>query len=342
MLKTNRSIEFDILKGIGMLMVIIGHSFQVWPIYEMVNSIHMPLFFLVSGYFFSNKGTWGYSLLKNGKQLLYPYVVLSLIICVLFFFFREHSEIIFFESLLGTTLDNDFSIVLGPCWFFLALFWCRIFYRFFSQHTNMKQRSVVVSLMAICVVAINVYRNIYQVPYQITQGVVAMFYYHIGVLCRQEKCTEWNLKKSYRLLLISVSVMLLCVAVFSYRILGDNMNVSALSFPLFPMDMLNAVLLVISLYLLVKYFVERKYCYGMTLSLSWVGKNSMTIYFIHCLEYHFTIPFMAYMIESYSNHFLLKNLLIICNPFLQIGICVLGLYLYGLLKHNSFFQKCDE
>lgn len=56
---TNRTIEFDILKGLGMLMVIIGHSFHVWPLYEIVNSVHMPLFFFVSGYFFSVKGTMG-------------------------------------------------------------------------------------------------------------------------------------------------------------------------------------------------------------------------------------------------------------------------------------------
>ena len=56
---SDRVIEIDILKGIGMLMVIIGHSFHVWPIYEFFNCVHMPLFFLVSGYFFSLNGDWG-------------------------------------------------------------------------------------------------------------------------------------------------------------------------------------------------------------------------------------------------------------------------------------------
>ena len=52
--------EFDMLKGIGMLMVIIGHSFHVWPLYHAFNQIHMPLFFIASGYFFSVKTVdWG-------------------------------------------------------------------------------------------------------------------------------------------------------------------------------------------------------------------------------------------------------------------------------------------
>ena len=36
--------EFDMLKGIGMLMVIIGHSFHVWPLYHAFYQIHMPIF----------------------------------------------------------------------------------------------------------------------------------------------------------------------------------------------------------------------------------------------------------------------------------------------------------
>lgn len=54
-----RKIEFDILKGISILLVIIGHSRCVSPIYEFFNSFHVPLFFCISGYFFSLKGSVG-------------------------------------------------------------------------------------------------------------------------------------------------------------------------------------------------------------------------------------------------------------------------------------------
>lgn len=55
-----RDIAIDILKGIGMLLVIIGHSGCIWPFYPAINAFHMPLFFIVSGLFFSTKNTiWG-------------------------------------------------------------------------------------------------------------------------------------------------------------------------------------------------------------------------------------------------------------------------------------------
>lgn len=55
-----RDVNIDILKGIGMLLVIIGHSGCPWPFYQAINAFHMPLFFIVSGLFFSTKmSVWG-------------------------------------------------------------------------------------------------------------------------------------------------------------------------------------------------------------------------------------------------------------------------------------------
>ena len=62
-MKKVRDINIDILKGIGMLLVIIGHSGCIWPFYPAINAFHMPLFFIVSGLFFSTKMT----ILGGGK-----------------------------------------------------------------------------------------------------------------------------------------------------------------------------------------------------------------------------------------------------------------------------------
>ena len=52
-----RDINIDILKGIGMVLVIIGHTGCIWPFYPAINAFHMPMFFIVSGLFFSTKMT---------------------------------------------------------------------------------------------------------------------------------------------------------------------------------------------------------------------------------------------------------------------------------------------
>lgn len=92
--------EFDMLKGIGMLMVIIGHSFHVWPLYHAFYQIHMPLFFIASGYFFSVKTVdWGGYFGRTSGNLfghislfLFPSVCsFSLSAKAAMYFYRKHS-----------------------------------------------------------------------------------------------------------------------------------------------------------------------------------------------------------------------------------------------------------
>ena len=315
-------------------MVIIGHSFHVWPIYEFFYCVHMPLFFLVSGYFFSIKGGLGGVILKNVKQLILPYLAVSAIICILFLLFRQHGEIILRETLLGTTLQNEHNIVLGPVWFFLALFWCRLTYRFLAQRTNTTQRSLIILVITVGLTVINRYRPIYQIPWEVTEGMVGMFYYHIGAVLKSRNFVAIEQKTAHKTILVSISfIALLCIIIY-YKLNGTNMNLSALKFPLFPIDMINAVLLVASLYIVVEWGVKRGWCGRLNEFLVWFGESSMVIYFIHCIEYHFTIPFMS-SLTAESEVAAFRYLIIICNicnPIIQILLCMVGLYVYNKFK----------
>lgn len=76
--KTNRKLWIDLLRGIAIILVIFGHQgsvlkdFFVWT-----SPIKMPLFFAISGFLFTNKGS-----LYIGKlfmRLIFPYCILSLV-----------------------------------------------------------------------------------------------------------------------------------------------------------------------------------------------------------------------------------------------------------------------
>lgn len=63
----------DIANGIGILCVIAGHMGNS-IINKFVFSFHMPLFFLISGYFISSRNSSRIILYKRLRQLLPPYV----------------------------------------------------------------------------------------------------------------------------------------------------------------------------------------------------------------------------------------------------------------------------
>lgn len=51
-MKKKRDITFDIMKGVAILAMIAGHCFIPLKLHHFIYIWHMPLFFMVSGYFF--------------------------------------------------------------------------------------------------------------------------------------------------------------------------------------------------------------------------------------------------------------------------------------------------
>jgi fucose 4-O-acetylase-like acetyltransferase len=76
-----RNIEMDILKGIGIILVVMGHYYTPFPWFHPY-SFHMPLFFFASGYFYNQKYENEPLLLlkKRSKSLLLPYLAYSIVL----------------------------------------------------------------------------------------------------------------------------------------------------------------------------------------------------------------------------------------------------------------------
>lgn len=77
-MEKNRINYFDIAKGIGMLCVILGHL-SLSAINMVVFTFHMPLFFIISGYFMKKQDT-RLVIHKKFRQLLIPYFLTCLAI----------------------------------------------------------------------------------------------------------------------------------------------------------------------------------------------------------------------------------------------------------------------
>ena len=66
-MKATERIEYiDVAKGIGMLLVIMGHAFPAGRITKIIYSLHMPLFFILSGFTVNPDK---YTDLKSGQEV---------------------------------------------------------------------------------------------------------------------------------------------------------------------------------------------------------------------------------------------------------------------------------
>lgn len=107
--------HIDALKGFAIFCVLWGHSVQYLrngydffhnPVFEFIYSFHMPLFFMISGFFFrsSLKLSLKDFLLKKGIQLILPCIVWGAITYFLGLVFtgfaqNEHSSFVWFSEL---------------------------------------------------------------------------------------------------------------------------------------------------------------------------------------------------------------------------------------------------
>lgn len=113
---SNRDLAFDVLKGIGILLMITAHTLG-WKhfLYPYIYTFHIPLFFLVSGYLYKPR-TIQEQIKKDLRRLLIPYITITIAEIILVFIY----EIIFHHKIL--IAFYLFSNSISPIWFLLALF----------------------------------------------------------------------------------------------------------------------------------------------------------------------------------------------------------------------------
>jgi acyltransferase len=85
MADSNMRIEWvDAAKGIGILMVMFGHNWLDWKYCYYFYSFHMPLFFILAGYTFSDRRAPFDFIKQKAKVLIIPYVLF--VCCYLIFY----------------------------------------------------------------------------------------------------------------------------------------------------------------------------------------------------------------------------------------------------------------
>ena len=122
----------DTLKTIGILAVILGHIAS--PFGQFIFSWHMPLFFVVSGFFIKFNLSFSDFFIKDFKRLMVPYFIFSFVGLGAEFLKRlllhrdeldllvEIKGILFYMDM--SSLANQYGFVL---WFLPALFFARLF-----------------------------------------------------------------------------------------------------------------------------------------------------------------------------------------------------------------------
>ena len=214
-MKKDRAYEIDILKGIGILLVILGHCEPSFPVdltldpvvanlHEVIISFHMPLFFFCSGYVlnYATPGSFANFVKSRFIRLIIPYFtfyLLSLFLRILFSSYtRSGLGVGDLQSLLFGFFSGKFYWFLFVLFFVLML--VEIAQRF--KHKNWALFFLVFLGMAVYLQEIKLFR-LSDIGYFVMYTVVGL---SLGKY-RLNMCKFLN-KKYVPLILVSIFTLL--------------------------------------------------------------------------------------------------------------------------------------
>lgn len=258
-----RNSVFDMMKGLAILLMILGHCRINSDLHHAIYLFHIPMFFIVSGYFFKRRPVVYYALLDL-KRLILPYIIFSILVLLKFIIdaFRLHNFTTVREFLINIATGN-FGI--GPIWFLLALFWCR---QLFNEMSNANRKTY-------CLIAVSVFIGVCKLNFENTLsffvGVSAVVFYAFGALWAKK---QWvlNLPITILCLALSVTVFFLC----------DEMDVHTMTYPIYPLNILGACSATLFLYSL---FDSLKKIVVFEKVLGFYGRWSLLLLGVHYTEF---------------------------------------------------------
>lgn len=173
---------FDIMKGIAIIAVIIGHIVIPIPLRDLIFTWHMPMFFIVSGFFYKRKSNLA-MFKSNSNSLLLPYfataVFLSITACFIELLRGDICSIKDFLPIVvgsGTHEQPVFGqYFVGAIWFLQAMFWCRTIFNIIS----FSRLGFVLGSIIAFIISLLLIKYIF-IPTNILQGMNAMLYFAFG------------------------------------------------------------------------------------------------------------------------------------------------------------------
>lgn len=213
----NRLYWVDKLKGLGMILVLIGHTSISSSLNKYIYTFHMPLFFFLSGYFFKNASDIKLiTYIKyKFKKLCIPYFYWSIILFSIAFIEKKlgiNPNMDLKKNIIGVfygnAIDGWLSMYNGPLWFLLCLFVTEILFYIIQKFSSKLAYSLIFSTL----IAYLDYKFIsIRLPWSINLALTAVIFYELGYMFRLNEAklnATLYKRRLYVFLLLSINFML--------------------------------------------------------------------------------------------------------------------------------------
>jgi acyltransferase len=183
----------DVAKGIGIFLVVIGHTDLPENYMIYIYSFHMPLFFFISGVLFSSNKFNNYTefIKRKAKSLLVPYLFFSVLTYLFWGIIgKNHGadtsmEISIIKPLIGifySVGSDNWLLFNRPLWFLTCLFIVELTFFWFVKFGR-KFLIIILFCFSILGYFLGSYSPI-RLPWSLDIGITAIVFFGVGFLLK--------------------------------------------------------------------------------------------------------------------------------------------------------------
>ena len=268
----------DMAKGLAMILVMFGHAPISLRIQAVIYTFHVPLFFFMSGYLFSNVKYNNFTafLKKRIITIGIPYFCFSFIEYIYFFVANNKENVSPLTSFIGTLIPlryNNGTLHNGTLWFIACLFMCEMIFFLIVKYTKNDKRKIITCLVISAIIGGIYNRYIGKpLPWSIDVAFIAVVFYGIGYLIKgiESKVSKLvNIK--YLVIFLIVNVI---IGHLNIRYMNARVDMSASEYGNFIFFYVAAISGIMASLIFCRLLPKLK-------TLMYVGKNSIIFFAFH-------------------------------------------------------------
>lgn len=278
--KRERISWIDSAKGLGIILVVLGHNIPPEPAVSLIYAFHMPLFFFLSGYLENpdKYSTIDKLLFAKLKRLIMPYFLFN-IMTYSYWLFIDH-PVYNYDNVIKPIIgifygvgSNRWLLHNSALWFLPCLFMIEFF--FYLIHKYCPKKSIKFILLLFTLFGYTLTKIIhFRLPWSTDVALIGLLFFEIGYQSKNSKLKQ---------IVKNAPSILSILSALTYLLIFNRFN------PVSSVDMNylrfgNIILFYLSAFSGIYFIVgiSRHFCNN--IALKFLGHNSMLIFGLHIIS----------------------------------------------------------
>lgn len=291
----------DIYRGIGILLMVLGHV-GIWGTYDYwIHAFHMPMFFFIAGYLYHEHADYLIYILSKARSLLVPYVCYGLLAYAVYLMLQLGDAV---SPLIHLFTINTTGVALaGAIWFLTALLWVYVIYLAIDRAPFASWLKTVICYTLAIIGCLETRIIPLRLPLSLGPALVGIGLFHTARLMRDSS------GRIHRLLMISSPIKLVVWIIVDTILIyaSPEINMRTGSYPNIPMFWINAISSCLLLLNICREYCSRtesnRFLQLLNREIEYIGRNSiiyvcLNLLILYLLDYAWGISGYGLAVRS--------------------------------------------